>query len=162
MQDRNIKGDHFHLEGIGAPQLLREFINLYCWYFLNCRGFKFKMSSPSQSSPSRNYTSPFSGVVLLSLSVTGLQNSRLNRVECMFSTIPTCVHLPGGWVSSVFTFVYIGVLQGHLLIGAHFYIFLTVFGTFLITDYLFCDLLLGSVFPRIITIICINNKINEM
>ena len=29
MQDRNIKGDHFHLEGIGAPQLLREFINLY-------------------------------------------------------------------------------------------------------------------------------------
>ena len=62
----------------------------------------------------------------------------------------------------MFTFVYIGVLQGHLLIVAHFYIFLTVFGTFLITDYLFCDLLLGSVFPRIITIICINNKINEM
>ena len=96
MQDRNIKGDHFHLEGIGAPQLLREFINLYRWYYLNSRGFKFKMSSPSQSSPSRNYTSTFSGVVLLSLSVTGLQNSRLNRVECMFSTIPTCIHLPGG------------------------------------------------------------------
>ena len=96
MQDRNIKGDHFHLEGIGAPQLLREFINLYRWYFLNSRGFKFKMSLPSQSSPSRNYTSPFSGVVLLSLSVTGLQNSRLNRVGCMFSTIPTCVHVPGG------------------------------------------------------------------
>ena len=54
------------------------------------------MSLPSQSSPSRNYTSPFSGVVLLSLSVTGLQNSRLNRVECTFTTIPTCVHLPGG------------------------------------------------------------------
>ena len=62
----------------------------------------------------------------------------------------------------MFTFVYIGVLQGHLLIVAHFYIFLAVFGTFLITDYLFCDLLLGSVFPRIITIICINSKINEM
>ena len=52
-----------------------------------------------------------------------------------------------GWVSSVFTFVYIGVLQGHLLIVGHFYIFLTVFSTFLITDYLFYDLLLGSVFP---------------
>ena len=90
------KGDHFHLEGIGAPQLLREFINLYRWYFLNSMGFKFKMSLPSQSSPSRNYTSPFSGVVLLSLSVTGLQNSRLNRVECAFSTIASCVHLPGG------------------------------------------------------------------
>ena len=96
MQDRNIKGEHFHLEGIGAPQLLREFINLYRRYFLNFRGFKFKMSSPSQSSPSRNYTSPFSGVVLLSLYVAGLQNSRLNRVECTFSTISTCVHLPGG------------------------------------------------------------------
>ena len=162
MQDRNIKGDHFYLEGIGAPRLLRECINLYRWYFLNSRGFKFKMSLPSQSSPSRNYTSPFSGVVLLSLSVTGLQNSRLNRVECMFSTIPTCVHLPGGVIFfSVYLRIY-NVLQGHLLIVAHFYIFLTVIGTFLITDYLFCDLLLGSVFPRIITIICINNKINEM
>ena len=80
----------------------------------------------------------------------------------MFSTIPTCVHLPGG---VIFLSVYlrlIGVLQGNLLIVAHFYIFLTVFGTFLITDYLFCDLLLGSDFPPIITIICINNKINEM
>ena len=107
MQDRNIKGDHFHLEGIGAPQLLREFINLYRCYFLDSRCFKFKMSSPSQSSPSRNYTSPFSGVVLLSLSVTGLQNSRLNRVECMFFTIPICVHLPG-WVSflSVYLRIY--------------------------------------------------------
>ena len=54
------------------------------------------MSLPSQSSPSRNYTSPFSCVVLLSLFVAGLQNSRLNRVECTFSTFPTCVHLPGG------------------------------------------------------------------
>ena len=162
MQDRNIKGEYFHLEGIGDPQLLREFINLYRWYFLNSRGFTFKMSLPSQSSPSRNYTSPFSGVVLLSLSVTGLQNSRLNQVECMFSTIPTCVHLPGGVSFLSIYFVYIGVLQGHLLIVTHFYIFLTVFGTFLITDYLFCDLLLGSVFPRKITIICINNKINEM
>ena len=53
------------------------------------------MSLPSQSSPSRNYTSPFSGVVLLSLFVAGLQNSRLNRVERTFSTISTCVHLPG-------------------------------------------------------------------
>ena len=96
MQDRNIKGDHFHLEGIGAPQLLLEFINLYRWYFLNFSGFKFKMSLPSQSSPSRNYTRPFSGFVLLSLFVARLQNSRLNRVECTLSTIPTCVHLPGG------------------------------------------------------------------
>ena len=70
--------------------------------------------------------------------------------------------------------------------------FLTVVGTFLITDYLFCDLLppivetkflelamslldfspriplgtfsilLCSVFPRIITIICTYNKINEI
>ena len=62
----------------------------------------------------------------------------------------------------MFTFVYIGVMQGHLLIVAHFYIFLTVLGTFLITDYLFCEVLFGSVFPRKITIICINNKINEM
>ena len=96
MQDRTIKGDHFHLEGIGTPQLLREFINLYRRYFLNFGGFKFKMSLPSQSSPSRNYTSPFSGVVVLSRFVAGLQNSRLNRVECTFFTIPTCVHLPGG------------------------------------------------------------------
>ena len=78
------------------PATFEGIFNLYRWYFFNSRGFKFKMSSPSQSSPSLNYTSPFSGVVLLSLSVTGLQNSRLNRVECMFSTIPTCVHLPGG------------------------------------------------------------------
>ena len=62
----------------------------------------------------------------------------------------------------MFTFVYKGVLQGYLLIVAHFYIFLTVVGTVLILDYLFCDLLLGIVFPRIITILCINNKINEM
>ena len=96
MQDRNIKGHHFHLEGLGAPQLFREFINLYRWYFFNFRGFKFKMSSPSRSSQSRNYTSPFQGVVLLSLFVAGLQNSRLNRVECTFSTIPTCVLLPCG------------------------------------------------------------------
>ena len=96
MQDRNIKGDHYHLEGIGALQLLREFINLYRRYFFNFRGFKFKMSLPSQSSPSRNYTSPFSGVVLLSLYVAGLQNSCLYRVECTFSTISTCVHLSGG------------------------------------------------------------------
>ena len=48
MQDRNIKGDHFHIEGIGVPQLLRGFLNLYRWYFFNFRGFKFKMSLPSQ------------------------------------------------------------------------------------------------------------------
>ena len=42
MQDRNIKGDHFHLEVIGAPQLLREFINLYRWYFFNFRGLNSK------------------------------------------------------------------------------------------------------------------------
>ena len=130
MQDRNIKGDHFHLEGMGAPQLLREFINLYHWYFFNFRGFKFKMSSPSQPSPSRNYTSPFSGVVLLSLFVAGLPNSRLNRVECTFSTIPTCVHLPCRVSFLSFTFGYIGVLQRHLLIVAHLYIFLTVFTFF--------------------------------
>ena len=98
------------------------------------------MSLPSQSSPSRNYTSPFSGVVLPSLSVTDLQNSTLNRVECTFSTISSCAHLPGGvsFLSVyIITFVYTGVLQGHLLIVAHFYIFLTVFGTFLKTDDLF-------------------------
>ena len=60
----------------------------------------------------------------------------------------------------MFTFGYIGVLQGHLLIVAHFYIFLTVFDSFLTTDYLFRDLLLGSVLPHIITIFCINRKIN--
>ena len=54
------------------------------------------MSLPSQSSPSRNYTSPFSGVVLLSLFVAGLHYSRINRVESTFSTMSTCVHLPGG------------------------------------------------------------------
>ena len=160
MQDRNIKGDHFHLEGIGAPLLLREFINLYRWYFLNFRGFKFKMSSPSQSSPSRNYTSPSSGVVLLSLFVAGLQNSRLNRFRMhvfYHSYLFTC---QAGWVFSVFTFGYIGVLHGHLLIVAHLYIFLTVLGSFLTTGYLFRDLLLGSVFSHIISIICINKKIN--
>ena len=62
----------------------------------------------------------------------------------------------------MFTFGYIGVLQGHLLIVANFYIFLTVFGTFLITNFLFCDFLLGNVFSGIITIICINNNINEI
>ena len=62
----------------------------------------------------------------------------------------------------MFTFGYIGVLQGYLLIVADFYIFLTVFGTFLITDFLFCDLLLGNVFSVIITIICINNNINKI
>ena len=62
----------------------------------------------------------------------------------------------------MFTFGYIGVLQGHLLIVANFYIFLTVFGTFLITDFLFCDFLLVNVFSGIITIICINNNINEI
>ena len=60
----------------------------------------------------------------------------------------------------MFTFEYIGVLQGYLLIVAHFYIFLMVFGSFLNTGYLFRDLLLGSVFPHIITIICISKKIN--
>ena len=60
----------------------------------------------------------------------------------------------------MFTFGYIGVLQGHLLIVAHFYIFLTGFGSFLTTGYLLRDLLLGSVFPHTITIICINKKIN--
>ena len=60
----------------------------------------------------------------------------------------------------MFTFGYIGLLQGHLLIVAHFYIFLTVLGSFLTTGYLFRELLLGSVFSHIITIICINKKIN--
>ena len=59
----------------------------------------------------------------------------------------------------MFTFG-LGVLQGHLLIVTHLYIFLTVFGSFLTTGYLFRDLLLGSVFPHNITIICINKKIN--
>ena len=160
MQDRNIKGDHLHLEDIGAPQLLREFINLYRWYLLNFRGFKFKMSSPSQSSPSRNYMSPFSGVVLLSLFVAELQNSRLNRVECTFSTIPTCVHLPGG-VS--FLSVYLRIYRctagtsPDCFSSLHF-----PYGFWFFTHYmsLFHDLLLGSDFPHIITIICINKKIN--
>ena len=92
------------------------------------------------SSPSRNCTSPFSGVVILSFVVAGLQNSLLMRVECTFSTIGTCVNLPA------FTFRYKGVLQGHLLFCCSFLHFLTGFGTFLITEYLFCDLLFGSVF----------------
>ena len=67
---------------IVAPQLLREFTHLYCWYFLNCRSFKFKMSSPSHViSVTKLYESfNFSAVVLLSLFVAGLQNSRLIRV----------------------------------------------------------------------------------
>ena len=80
----------------------------------------------------------------------------------MFSTIPTCVNLPGECISSAFTFRYKGLLQGHLLFCCSFLHFLTVLGTFLIPDNLFCDLLLGSVLPRIISIICINNKINEI
>ena len=60
----------------------------------------------------------------------------------------------------MFTFGYVGVLKGHLLIVAYFYIFLTVFGSFLSTGYLFRDLLLGSVFPHVITIICIKKKIS--
>ena len=155
MQDRNIKRDHFHLEGIGVPQLLKEF-------FFNFRGFKFKMSLPSQSSPSRNYTSPFSGVVLLSFYVAGLQNSRLNQVECAFSTISTRVHLPGG-VS--FLSVYLRIYRCTAGISpdcCSFLHFPYFFGTFLITDFLFCDLLLGNVFSGIITIVCINNNINEI
>ena len=62
----------------------------------------------------------------------------------------------------MFTFGHIGVLQGYLLIVAHFYIFLTVVGTFLMTDFLFCDLLLGNVFSGIITIVCINDNIIEI
>ena len=112
------------------------------------------------SFPSRNCTSPFSGVVLLSLFIAGLQNSRLILVECSFSTIPTFVNLPGGCISSAFTFRYNGVLQIHLLFCCLFLYYLTVLGNSLKTDFLFCDLLLGSVFPRIITIICINNKLN--
>ena len=96
MQDRNIKGDHFHLEGIGAPQLSREFINLYRWYFLTPGVLSSKCHHRHSHLRHEIIRVLFSGVVLLSLSVTGLQNSRLNRVECMFSTIPTCVHLPGG------------------------------------------------------------------
>ena len=154
MQDRNIKGDHFHLERIGAPQLLREFINLYRWYFFNFRGFKFKMSSPSQSSPSRNYTSPFSGVVLLSLFVAGLQNSLINRVECMFSTIPTCVHLPGGvGFLSVYLRIYrctvrliltLTILFYSILLIFYsilFYIFYSVFYSILLYNSLLCSIL---------------------
>ena len=121
------------------------------------------MSLPSQSSPSRNYTSPFSGVVLLSLSVTGLQNSPLNRVECTFSTIPTCAHLPGG-VS--FLSVYLRIYRctaGTYPDCCSFLHFPYGFWYFSHNRLsFFCDLLLGSVFPRIITIICINNKINHM
>ena len=87
----------------------------------------------------------FSGVMLLSLFVADLQNSRLIRVECTFSTIPTCVNSPKECISSAFTIRYYGVLQGHLLSCFSFLHFLAVFGSFLTTDYLFCDLLLGSV-----------------
>ena len=116
------------------------------------------MSSPSQSSPSQNYTSPFSTVVLLSLFVAGLQNSRLNRVECTFSTIPTCVHLPCG-VS--FLSVYLRIYRctagtsPDCCSSLHF-----PYGFWFFSHYRlsFRDLLLGSVFPHIITIICINKK----
>ena len=130
--------------------------------FLKLTGV-FKMSSPSRViSVTKFYESLFPGVVLLSLFVAGLQNSLLIRVECNLSTIPTCVNLPGEFNPSAFTFRYKGVLHGHLLFCRSFLHFLAVFGTFLITGYLFCDLFLGSVFLRTITIICINNKINEI
>ena len=160
MQDRHTKDDHFHLKGIGAPQLLREFINLYRWYVLNFKGFKFKMPLPSLSSPSRNYTSHFSGVVLLSLFVAGLQNSCLNRVEFTCSTIPSCVHLPGG-VSFLSVYLRIYRCPAGTSPDCCSFVHFTVFGSFHTTGYLFRDLmLLGSVFPHIITIICINKKIN--
>ena len=116
------------------------------------------MSLSSQTSPSRNYTTPFSGVVLLSLFVAGLQNSRLNRVECTFSTIPTCAHIPGG-VS--FLSVYLRIYRctaGTSPDCCSFYIFLTGFGSFLTTDYLFRDLLLGSVFHILLRLFALGRK----
>ena len=60
----------------------------------------------------------------------------------------------------MFTFGYIGFTAGTSPDCCSFLHFLTVLGSFLTTGYLFRDLLLGSVFPHIITIICINKKIN--
>ena len=52
----------------------------------------------------------------------------------------------------------IGVLQGHLLIVAHFYIFLTVFGSFLTTGNVIRDLLLGSVFHILLQLFALTRK----
>ena len=113
------------------------------------------------SFPSRNCTISFSGVVLLSFVFACLQNTRLIRVECTFSTIPTCVNLPWECISSEFTVSYKGVLQGHLLFCCYFLHLLAVFLYFFHYRLsFFCDLLLDSVFPRIITIMCI--KIKQM
>ena len=113
------------------------------------------------SFPSRNCTISFSGVVLLSFVFASLQNSRLIRVECTFSAIPTCVNLPRECISSEFTVSYKGVLQGHLLFCCYFLHLLAVFFVlFSLQTIFFCDLLLDSVFPRIITIMCI--KIKQM
>ena len=124
------KSDNFHLESKGTPQLLREFTHLYCYYFLHYRDLKFKMSLPSRVITVTKLYESFLGVVLLSLFVLGLQNSRFNRVECIFSNLITCVNLRGGMISSAFTFRYKGVLQGHILFVAHLYIFLAVFWYF--------------------------------
>ena len=55
--------------------------------------------------------------------------SRFSQVECTFSNIPTCVHLPvGGTLPSAFGVTCIRfVLQGHRLIVAHFNELTTLF-----------------------------------
>ena len=101
----------------------------------------------------------------LSLFVADLQNSRFNRVECTFSTIPTCVYLPVG-VS--FLSVYLRIRHFWCTAGTSpdccsFLHFTYSFGSFVLFSLqaiYFVLLLLGSVFPHIITIICISKKIN--
>ena len=75
-------------------------------------GLSSKCHHRHVSFPSRNCTSLFSGVVLLSLFIAGLQYSRLIRVECTFSTIPSFDKLPGECISAAFTFRYIKVNAG--------------------------------------------------
>ena len=121
------------------------------------------MSSPSRVfSVTKLYESLFRCRVTVTICCR-LEKFTFNSSRMHVSTFPTCVNLSGECISSVFNFRYKGVLQGHLLICCSFLHFFTVFLYFFLrTDYLICYLLLGSVFPHIITIICINNKINEM
>ena len=107
---------------------------------------KFKMLSPSRViCVTKLYESLFRCRVTVTL-YCGLAKFTFNSSrmhECTFSIISSCVNLPRECISSGLTFIYKDVLQGHLLFCCLFLYFHTIFGNFLTTDYLFCDLLFG-------------------
>ena len=98
IQERNTISDNFHLDSIGAPRLLRKFTHVsVLLIFFKLQGFQVQ-NAITVTCHYRNVIIRvlFSGVVLLSLFVVGLQNSRKHRVQCTLSAILTCIDLPGG------------------------------------------------------------------